>query len=275
LSRNCKVSELAQDKQIFYIDSNDRLTGNNSDFRVNLIFDKNKEFDRVVVLQALIPQSYYLIQLGSNAFTLIEGSNQAVISITPGNYNKRSFATVLTGLLNAGSPSAFTYSVTFPNVGSQVDQGLYTYSVSGNSGVQPSFKLGTYCYEAMGFSSNSTNIFVANTLISTNVIKLKPEDQFYLHSDICSNKNDDILQDIYAAGIATYSNILFQQFDVESYSKEFISNSNNNYRFYLTDENDNIIQLNGQNIVITIMMYKKNSVWSMLNGFIKFILLKN
>ena len=266
---------LIQDKQIFYIDSNDRTTGNNSDFRINLVFDKDKEFDKVVVLQCLLPQSYYLIQAGSNTFTLIEGLNQATISISPGNYNRRSFATVLTGLLNVGSPNGWTYSVTFPNVGSQVDQGLYTYSVVGNGGIQPIFKLGTYCYEAMGFNSNSTNTFVASSLNSTNVIKLKPEDQLYLHSDICSNRNDDILQDIYAAGIATYGNILFQQFDVESYSKEFISNSNNNYRFYLTDENDNIIQLNGQNIVITIMIYRKNTIWSMLNGFIKYLLLKN
>ncbi len=265
---------LIQDKQLCYINSNNRLTGTSSDFTVNLAFDANMEYDRCAVLQVSIPQSYYLIELGQNTFTLIEGNKQATVTLAAGNYNRRSLSTVLTSILTSSSPNSWIYSVTYPNVATQVDTGFYTYTVSGNTS-QPSFVFSQFCYDALGFSENSTNNFVSNTLISTNVTKLVPADQLFLHSDICSNKNDDVIQDIYASGAVTYSSILFQNFDVESYSKTFISNKNNAYRFYLTDSNNLAINLNGQNMVITLLLYKKNSIWNMLNGFLKYMLLKN
>lgn len=122
---------------------------------------------------------------------------------------------------------------------------------------------------------NSTNVFVNNVLYSTNVVKLSPEDQLFIHSDICNNKSDDILQDIYAGASSTYSSILFQCVDVEAYSKSFLNGGCNSYRFYLTDENGNVLDLNGQNMVITIVLYKKNSIWSMLHGFLKYMLLQD
>jgi hypothetical protein len=268
---------LIQDKQIFFVDSNDRLPGSNSnsDFFYSFDFDKGREFDRVALLQCLIPVSYYMIQAEQNTFILIEGSNQATVTITPGNYNRRSFAVSLTSFLNLASPGGYTYSITFPTVGTEADNGFYTYSVTGNGSVQPIFEIGNYCYEAMGFDANSINNFVSNTLTSTNVIKLKAEDQLYLHSNICSNKNNDILQEIFAFNVPSYGNILFQQFDAESNSKDFVNNQNNIFHFYLTDENDTILNLNGQNITFSIMLFKKNSVWQLLFGSLKYYLLKN
>jgi hypothetical protein len=102
---------------------------------------------------------------------------------------------------------------------------------------------------------------------------LKPETALYLHSNICSNKSDDILQEIYTSG-ATYSSIVFQQFDVESNSKEIAFSQGNNYYFTLTDENNREIDLNGQNIVLSLMLYKKNTIYSMISGFIKWTLSK-
>jgi hypothetical protein len=164
-----------------------------------------------------------MIQNNQNTFTLIEGANQAVVIITPGNYNRRFFAAILSTLLTIVSSNKWIYSVIFPNVSSQVDIGKYTYGVTRNS-LQPAIQIGNFCFELMEFNKNSLNTFSGNQIISTNVIKLKPKDQIYFHSDICSNKNDDILQDIYAVDVALYDNILFQQFDAESNSKDFINN---------------------------------------------------
>jgi hypothetical protein len=267
---------LIQDKQIFFLDSFNRLPGSisNSDFYFSLDFDNGKEFDRVVLLQCLIPISYYMIQENQNTFTLIEGANQAIVTITPGNYNRRSFAAVLSSLLTAASPNKWTYSVTFANVGSAVDSGKYTYAVTGNTS-QPAIQIDSFCFEPMGFNKNSLNTFSGNQVISTNVIKLKPGDQIYFHSDICSNKNDDVLQDIYAAGVASYGNILFQQFDAESNSKDFVNNSSNIFHCYITDENNTILNMNGQNVTFSIMLFKRNSIWNMLSGMMKYYLLKN
>lgn len=266
---------LIQNKQIFYIDSS-KGQGKNENFTYTFQFDQTLEFDRCCILQLLIPMSYWLIQEDQNTFILNEGINKEVTIYLPlGNYNRRSLASVLSNILTSNSPSSFTYLVTFPNIATTNDQGLYTYNVSNNGSVQPQFIFqNNATTEALGFQSNSTNNFVSNTLISTSVIKLKPEDQLFLHSDLCSNKNDDIIQEVYSAGNATFSNILFQQFDVESNSKDISFNKNNSYKFYLTDENNTILNLNGQNMTITLMLYKKNTIFTMLIDFIKYLTLK-
>lgn len=259
---------LIHDKMLFYVNSNDRISGTSSDFMYSLQFDNTKSYDRVGVLQCSIPVSYYLIEQGQNTFILIEGTHNITIIVPPGNYNRKSLSVTLASILTSSSVSGWTYTCTYPSTGTTVDQGLYNYGVSGNSS-QPSFKFGIYCYEALGFNENSTNVFVSNSLNSTNVIKLTPQDQLFLHSDIGQNKNDDILQDIYASGTSNYSTILFQNFDVEAYSKTLVSITNSVFRFYLTDANDNVINLNGQNLCITLILYKKNTTWDIINRFIK------
>ena len=266
---------LISDKQIFVINSNNRITGTSNDFTINLDFDPNKDFDSVTILQCLIPLSYYLIQNGQNTFTLQEGANQVTVTIPIGNYNRKSFATVLTSVLNSSSPNSFIYTITYPNSAIQGDTGLYTYTVSNNAGVQPIFIFGNYCYEPMGFNENSSNIFVSNSLTSTNVVKLSPEDSILIHSDLCSNYGNDILQEIYTATTGTFSSIAFQNFDVESNYKKLTTTKNNVYRIYLTNEDFLPINLNGQNIVITLMLFKKNDVYNMIKGLIKWLLLKN
>ena len=125
----------------------------------------------------------------------------------------------------------------------------------------------------MGFNENSTNVFSSNTLISTNVIKLSPEDSILIHSDLCSNYGNDILQEVYTATTGTFSSIVFQNFDIESNYKKLTTTKNNVYRLYITSEEFLPINLNGQNIVITLMLFKKNDIWSMLKGIIKYMLL--
>lgn len=264
---------LIADSQIFYINSNNRLTGNSSDFTALMHFDSSKEFNRCCVLQCSIPVSYFLIEATQNTFNLIEGIHNIIVSIPIGNYNRRSFASTLSSILTSASLSGWTYLVSYPQVATMVDTGYYTYSVSGNL-TQPSFIFGSYCYSEMGFDINSTNVFIANTLISTNVINLTAQNQLFLHSDMCSNKNDDILQEIYSSGTIPYSNILFQNIDVEGYSKDFITNNKNSFRFYLTDTLGNPINLNGANMAITVLLYKRQQTWTLLNGFIKWLFLE-
>src|SRR5207302_1918668 len=108
-----------------------------------------------------------------------------------------------------------------------------------------------------GFSSGSTNTFVANTLVSTQVINLQRESTLYLHSDIANNGQNNVLQEVFSTSNQDFSSIVFQQQSVEGYLKDISTNSNNVYRFYLTDEDSNMINLNGQNINITLLLYLK------------------
>jgi hypothetical protein len=97
---------------------------------------------------------------------------------------------------------SYTYSITYPKSSSISDNGKYTFTVSNNSGVQPKFIFpsasSSFLYQCFGFEPDSTNTFSGNTLISTNVINLQAEDCIFIRSDVCTNPNDNVLQEIYA-----------------------------------------------------------------------------
>ena len=69
-----------------YVNSRNRLDGTDSDFSYNVKFPPGLDVDHVTVLNALIPKSYYLIQLGHNTFDLQEGNSIVTIPIPVGNY---------------------------------------------------------------------------------------------------------------------------------------------------------------------------------------------
>ena len=138
-------------KRIFYVDSHNKLSGTHSNLSYYLEY-QNEDYDHAVVLQATIPKSYYLIQAGKNTFVLEENGNQVVISLPIGNYSRTSFRFQLQEQLNNNSPQGYTYVMSIPNVQQSADTGLYTWTVSNNGGVQPSFIVGDWLYEQLGFN---------------------------------------------------------------------------------------------------------------------------
>jgi hypothetical protein len=261
---------LITSSKLFYINSRDRVSGTDSDFLFQFQMPPDVKFNKVCVLQASIPKSYYLIQ-ANESFTLTEGLNSANIVIPVGNYTRKSFSSTVQGLLNNSSPHGYTYTMTYPTSSLLPDTGKFTYTVSGNGGVQPIFTFVTSndVWDHLGFANGSTNTFVANSLVSTQVINLQKESTLYIHSDIANNGSDNILQEVFSTQSADYSSIVFQQYNIEGYSKDIVGNSNNVYRFYLTDENSTGIDLNGQNFNFTLLMYKKNNVYDMIKQFLK------
>ena len=260
-------------KQIFYINSAKRLTGTHSNFSYFLNIDPNEDFDRVVVLAASIPKSYYLVDSSYKSFTLQENSSTVTITFDEGNYTRNSLAVKLQSLLNTNSPNSFTYTVSYSNISTSNDNGKYRITVSGNGGVQPIFIFTNQMNEQLGFNINSSNQFSGDILYSTNVVNLTNETTLFIHSDICqNNEGNNILQEVYASGEASYSTINFVNPIPNEYSKPMntISAKSNSYNFYLTDENGTPLDTNGINIVMTIMIYKKNDIDRMIKGAIKY-----
>src|SRR4051794_24594276 len=107
---------MIKNKRTFYINSRNRLTGTDADFTAQVDIPTTDKFDRVCVLDISIPKSYYLVQNGQNTFTLTEAKGSATITIDPGNYSRRNFATLLTAKLNTASAglSGWTYAITVP-----------------------------------------------------------------------------------------------------------------------------------------------------------------
>jgi len=224
------------------------------------------------MLQCNIPKLFF-VQAGQNTFTLVENTSSVVVSIPIGNYGRSSFKTQVQTSLNAASPHAYVYTVTISNSLTGSDTGLYYFSVSGNGSVQPQFIFTTYLYEQFGFNSNSTNIFVSNNISSVNVIKMQKEDSIYIHSDLCLNQQDNIIQEIFGVSSPDYGNILFMTPSVQAYSKNMSTSANNLYHFWVTDEDDNNISFNGQNVVFTLICYKKQNVWGLLKNFLKLLIM--
>ena len=261
-------------KMIFYVDSHRRIKGTNSNFSYQ-IDTKGEDFDHCVVLQASIPKSYWLIQNNKNTFILDEISNQVTITIPVGNYSRSSFAYQLQYQLNTNSPNHWTYQISIPNSSQIGDTGLYTWTVSNNGGVQPRFIIGDFLLEQLGFNPNASFVFTGDILVSINVVKFQLKDSIFIHSDIATNGNDNVLQEILGMQNTDYSNVIFTCPDVEAYAKKLVTSKNNIYNFYLTDEDDIEIDLNGQNIVFTIMLFKKDPLNKLVNQFLKLNLLEN
>jgi hypothetical protein len=198
---------------------------------------------------------------------LVENGVQTTVTVTPGNYNVKSWATVFASLLNAASSQGWTYFIYYPNSITQVDTGKFTYKVTGNGTNQPSFIFPSTSslHEQAGFSQSSTNTFVDNLLTSSNVVKFQVEDVIFIHSNLSSNNdhsaNNDVLQEIYSSSTPNFSNIVYQNSGaIEAYSKRLVTQNNNVYNFVLTNEKQNLINLNGLNCVFTILIYKQDMI---------------
>ncbi len=258
---------LSSESVLFIVDSgSSKAKGTTGNFQYELNIPRGHDFDRVCVLQAIIPKSYYLIRVPYNSFTLLEDGVYTDIAITPGNYNVKSWITIISSLLTSSSSQGWIYNMSFPNPITQVDTGLITYSVSGNSS-QPSFifPLTSLVHEQFGFNLGSENIFSGDTLISKNVVKFQVEDVIFIHSDISSNNDmsekNDVLQEIYASSTPNFSNIIYQNSGaIEAYSKKLTTSDSNSYKFVFTDEKENEMDFNGQNSVFTLLVYKKDNI---------------
>ncbi len=212
--------------RIYYVNSIDRISGTCGDFSYKLTIPAGSTFDRVCVLQADIPISYYLVPPNYNTFVLTENGSSVTVTVPVGNYNAISFATVLTGLLNAASPHRWVYNVVFPSRLNSVSTAKYTFTVSGNTGQTASFTFTNALFEQFGFATNSTVSF-STSIISTNVVLFVPETSLLTHSDIVNDGDTDVLQVIFNNNNLPFSTAVYQCSDVTSFSKPLRTNQSN------------------------------------------------
>jgi len=268
---------MISNSRILHINSDDRISGTASNFTWSYKKSGDEVYDRVCLLSASIPLSYYLIQDGYNTFQLRENVTTVTITVPAGNYNTTSFATTVSALLTASSPTSFVYAISMNNIFTTVNTGKFRFTVTNNAGVQPSFIFGSSSLnEQFGFSSNSTVTFSASVLNSTNVCSFIPEQTLFIHSDLVKtdkNNSDGILQELYTSNTTPYSCITYQATAVEAYSKEIKNNKTNTFSIILQNENNEPIQLNGRNMNITIILYKSNDFYDYIKKFIKYSLL--
>ena len=267
-----------QNSRIEYINSANRTVGTNENFIYTMTLAPDEQYDHVCVLFANIPISYYVIRAGFNTFRLQELTTTVTITIPPGNYSAPSFITVVVPLMNAASPNSWIYSMNINNSFTSGSDGKFYYSVSGNGSNQPTIITTQNVYNQLGLNQNSTNTFVSNALVSTNVVNFVPETTLYLYSDLIETKNNNttnVLQELYGENNTNFANLVYQCTSVEGYSKRIKQAKTNSFSIQLLDEYENVMNLNGQPFFVTLLFYRSNDVFDIVKRYIKYNLLKD
>ena len=261
-------------QKTYFINTVNKLDGRNGDFTYEINIPQTEKFDRVCVLQASIPLSFYLIQKGVNTFTLREqylGTDSSrVITIPEGNYNYQTFQETLLNLINSNSPLGLKYACSFSKLLAK-----YTWTVSSPTYTMfygtVSFIFNNHLSQQFGFDRISENTFTSSSLTSKNTVNFIPESTIYIHSDICDGDND-ILQTIYSNNTVPFSQVVYQlTTSPDAYSKNLRTSASNKFRFFLTDEENNELLMNGQNVLITLLIYKKDAFTEYFKKYITWV----
>lgn len=275
---------LIKSSQVIHINSKFRQSGIDHDFTYNIELEKGNNFTHVAVIDISIPKSYYLIGENDTDFKIVERDINTeqitadyTISMPVGNYSITSFLYVLNNLLTGNISH---YSATFPNSKTEPQTGKITFTHT-NTHHYSEFVFGfNHLPEIMGFERGSTNRFTINqnnsTLISPNICNFQRESTIFLRSTCGQLADNDILVELFASGNPDLSNINFSNSgNLEEHSKKITNNGSNNFRFFITDEFGDTINLNGIDMLITLLFYEKQNTDAMIQSYIKYRLLRN
>ena len=226
-------------KYIAIVDSALRLNGTSSSFQFKIDLPNNNTYNRVLLLTAVIPKSYYLVSAGNNTFQIQEATQLRLITIPIGNYTLSTFLVAIALAMCAGG---YTYTVVYSSLTNKL-----TFTVSGYSGYIPQLIFTTNLFECFGFSKNSTNTFVQATLCtltSTAMINLNPYEVLYIRSDMTANSFGTILDIVPMCITPNYSFVSYQN-TTEHTMRELVGNRNTIFTFTITDNLNRIVDLNG------------------------------
>ena len=258
-----------------FVNSRDRISGTDENFTYGVNLPQELDFTHVVLLNANIPKSYYLVQKGAyeNIFQLQENDTIVTITVPVGSYLLNSFKTVVGTLLTNASPNGLIYTLTYPSL-SGPDTGKWTYTQS-NGAIVSKIIINDHLYEPFGFLPKSVNVFNGTTLESTCVIKLQSEDRLLIHTNLVNNyRKDDILVSINSTSSINYSSITYTCPSPEFYARNLAGKQIGTATFSLSDEDGELIQLNNLNINLTLLFFKKDPIFEQIRSFLKMIVSK-
>ena len=239
--------------RIYYINSENRISGSSSNFSYAIEIPEGQKIDTCCVLSMTIPRSYYLVRRNQNSVTLTTDGIAQSFQIPLGNYNAANFVTTLLGIIN--NLAVGTFAMTLSTI-----TGKYSYTYSGTaSAVSFGFPSPSMIGHQMGFDQGSVNSFVGGTLVSANVLDFVSTSTLFLHSDMVDDSTS-ILQEVYADNSQPFSNLVYNCRFPSMYSKKMQAVKSRIFNFSLTDENNLEVNLNGHDICVTLLLYKKEDL---------------
>jgi hypothetical protein len=238
--------------------SSRRTNGTISNFSYNIALPNDgPKYDRVAVTSVTLIKSYYAVRLGFNTFIITELGTNRTITVPIGTYTLNAIKTVLQSLLNTGAPSGWVYAVTFPNTNISANTGKFTYTVTGNSSNQPSITVSTFMYRKLGFNKSSTNPFVGNSLTSTNYIFLNATPSLIIKTNMIDEPTSELCR-VDASLVPDGGTVTYQSPHPESFAHVLKSETVKNCTFAIDDEDDNDIDLNGNEWIISLVFWESD-----------------
>lgn len=239
--------------RIIDINSDDRTSGTSSNFTIRLP-NLDSRYDRVSLIAASIPKTYYNVQDGLNTFILTEGIQQVTLTVTPGNYSFNSFAAAIQTLLISNSFNSITYTVT-PNLL------LGKLQILSNSTQQTtiSFPPSSDLYKNFGMNYLTEKIFnSSNSFISDNVC-IFTINVVMINSSIVKGVSSINTAANLLSMIGVNSSLPFSSISYENYSPLYNSREcqiSTSATFIITDIDGVELGLNGIPCNLTLMFFK-------------------
>ena len=243
-------------------------TSSSSNFNIDLGLSSDvSSYDRVCLGRCSIPRSWFDVEAPYNTFYLQENSSTVLITITVGMYNVNTLKTAIAAALTLSSPNSLTYTCYYPNAAIEVNTNKFRFECLSNNALSKKLIFTDGMYQQLGFEKGSTNSFVgSNTeLYSTNSISISYINRLFLKSNICEKAHDQMLSEILIAGnFQSTSFVYFENTNYDVNSREFTNPVDTYFSFGLYDRYGNIVNLQGLEMVFSLILFKKNATDKML-----------
>ncbi len=246
---------------ILNFNSKDRVSGTNSNFNSLPADLGTNAFDTVCLVQASLPKSFYNVPSGYNTFTLQEGLLSATVTIPVGSYNRINLQSVLATRLTAASPSAFTYTVSYPP-STAADTFHYTFTVNSSALTIQFIFNDSSVYRQLGFDISTytfTPAFGTSSLESVNSLNLSYILRAFIKSNLVADATDSIFEEILNFGSYPASSVVhYQQYNFDMNSRKLSATNKNSWNFVLQDAFGREIDLNGIPWAFSVVFFQRN-----------------
>jgi hypothetical protein len=257
--------------EVIHINSKDRTSGTPSNFNITIDYDDEAKYTHISVINFSLPKSFYIYN--SATFQLVEDITTYNVSMDDGNISRRAFANYIQDLLNA--TGSYTYTVNFPNktgLPDEVDDGKFTFGVSGNSGntVKLIFDSNEQPAHSFGFETGSTNSFTSSIKSTRPVNFQASSNNVYIVSNLINSRNKNTFaNNILTSYDASFSSLSVYNLDIIYNSRRL--NKTKHANFSLIDDNDDAIDLNGIEWTLTILLYRVEDFTAKINNIGKLL----
>lgn len=236
---------------------------------VVLDIDWQQNYDHCCVSSLSIPKTFWVIPVDAT-IVLTEDKSVANIVVQSGNYNVNSMSLVLSELLTNGSPLGCIYVVSYPDDFIEANKVIFTFTVTGNSGVQPVITTtDRFLASTLGIYPSTEYQFSGDIFRSIKVMNFQAYDELLIKSDMVENRSN-LLQEVYTTGNPYNSSIVWHCPDITLYSKKIRKTAGNIYHFSIQTVDGESVDLHGSSWSFVLSIFRFDDTNRMIREYIRY-----